>query len=456
MKNRYISLLLFFLVFISLPTISNSQHQKISFQNYTTRNGLSANKINAVLQDNLGFLWFATEDGLNRFDGYEFKIFRNDPIDSLSLTSNDIWSLLEDSDGNIWIGTKTGELNRYNFKADNFSSWNIDPEDEEENGITCIFRDRDKNLWIGTYRNGLYLFNPSNNSFRNWKYSHEDINSLSNNFITGIIQDYNGNLWISTYNGLNKFNPRISDKTFTKHYYQPNNTESIHSNLIWSINHSQIFNNEIWICTANGLSRINIDDNTIRRIALPIEKDLPFGNSISSVHEDILDDEKILWLGSYGGLIKYNLRTGKTERYVSNETQPGQLVSNQINELFKDRSGVFWIITENGISSLSSKTAKFNPLYISGQNLEALAGLNKKNINALQKSDDGTIWIGSSDGLYTLTYLNNYAVIKKQPELDGKNIWRSGTVHQIHYGLEPMDRGCFGLIYQPTGYILLR
>jgi signal transduction histidine kinase/ligand-binding sensor domain-containing protein/DNA-binding response OmpR family regulator len=436
MNNRYVLHLLFFLISNIFQTISHSQQQTISFQNYTTRNGLSANKINAVLQDKLGFLWFATEDGLNRFDGYEFKIYRNDPNDSTSITSNDIWSLLEDYDGNIWIGTKTGELNRYNFKTDNFSSWNIDPNDGEENGITCIFRDRDKNLWIGTYRNGLYIFNPANNSFRNWKYNHKDKNSLSNNFITGIIQDYIGNLWISTYNGLNKFNPRISDKTFTKFYYQPDNTESISNNLIWSLIDSEFFNNEIWICTAAGLSRINVNDNTIKRITLPVDKALPFGNSISSIQEDILDDEKLLWLGSYGGLIKYNLKTGKSERYISNETQSGQLVSNQINELFKDRSGVFWIITENGISRWSSKTAKFNPLYVSGQNFENISRLNKKNVNALQQSNDGNLWIGTSDGLYTVTYLNNYALIKKYPELDGKNIWalKLGSANSLWIG----------------------
>jgi len=92
----------------------NTFAQEIAFNHLTVQSGLSNNKVNTVIQDRTGFIWFGTEDGLNRYDGYNFKIFRHDPSDSNSLSGNSVWSLMEDHIGNIWIGTKGGVLNRFN------------------------------------------------------------------------------------------------------------------------------------------------------------------------------------------------------------------------------------------------------------------------------------------------------------------------------------------------------
>ncbi len=165
--------------------------QTIHFNNLSTKDGLSNNKVISVIQDKTGFLWFGTEDGLNRFDGYEFKVFRNDPADSNSISSNNIWSLFEDDDGNIWIGTKSGELNRYDTERNLFEHWKIESKNYKENSINEIYRDKDGIIWIGTYQSGLYRFNIKTNELKNWNYKPGDPHSLSNNFVTFITEDPN-------------------------------------------------------------------------------------------------------------------------------------------------------------------------------------------------------------------------------------------------------------------------
>ena len=241
-----------FLLFIS-AFVANLSSQSLNFYNLTVKNGLSNNKVNAILQDKNGFIWLGTEDGLNRFDGYGFKVFRNNPSDPNSISDNNIWSLFEDKDGNIWLGTKSGELNLYNFKNDSFKNWKIETRGAKENGITAIYRDSKGLIWIGTYQSGLYRLNPATNELKNWNYKPNDPNSLSNNFITSIIEDDNDYLWISTYNGLNKYNPKSSGDTFIKYYSDPNNKKSISSNLIWEISKSDFEPDILWIGTANGL-----------------------------------------------------------------------------------------------------------------------------------------------------------------------------------------------------------
>ena len=106
--------------------------------------GLSNSFVNCLIQDRTGFIWFGTDDGLNRFDGYEVKVYRNNPNDKVSISENIIWALWEDHSGNIWIGTKSGGLNKYDPVNDKFKHWELDSASSEEINITCIYEDSNK------------------------------------------------------------------------------------------------------------------------------------------------------------------------------------------------------------------------------------------------------------------------------------------------------------------------
>lgn len=158
-RNTVILLKLYKIVILLLTTgIAFSQN--IPFKHLIIEDGLSNNQIFDIIQDKTGFIWLATDDGLNRFDGYNFKIYRKIPNDPTSLSDNSIWTLYEDKTGFIWIGTKSGELNRYDPKTNKFIHWEIKSEFVKENSITAIYEDRFGAIWVGTYKSGLYRFDP--------------------------------------------------------------------------------------------------------------------------------------------------------------------------------------------------------------------------------------------------------------------------------------------------------
>lgn len=318
-----------FLLFVS-TFVANISSQSLNFNNFDVKDGLSNNKVNTILQDNSGLIWVGTEDGLNRFDGYEFKIYRNNSLDSCSISDNYIWSLYEDRDGNIWIGTKTGELNLYDLLNDSFSHWKIETRSVRESGIIAIYKDSNGNVWIGTYQSGLYRLNPETNELINWNYNPDNLKSLSNNFVTSITED-DGYLWISTYNGLNKYNLKSNDNTFEKFYSDHQNKNSLSNNLIWEISNSEFDPDVLWIGTADGLVKYGKSKNSITRIDLPENNSLQFANSISSIVEEKINNETVLWLGTYAGLVRINLNSGKSIRFMKNETDPSSLISNEIN-----------------------------------------------------------------------------------------------------------------------------
>ena len=207
-RTKYFNLLLIF-VFINLQLIVNAQ--SISFNRLSTNNGLSNNYVSNLIQDRLGFLWFATDDGLNRFDGYDFKVFRNNPSDKSSISDNSTFAITEDDSGRIWIGTKIGYLNCYDPILDKFTYWKIESEITKDNSITNIHIDKKFNVWIGTYRSGLYKLDTKTGKTLNWTHKKDDPKSLSNNYISSIVEDDFGNF---VERGILPNNPEISPKLY--------------------------------------------------------------------------------------------------------------------------------------------------------------------------------------------------------------------------------------------------
>jgi len=404
---------------VKLPAQGND----LIFENLSIEQGLSNNDVKTVIQDKTGFIWFGTDDGLNRYDGYNFKIFRHDPEDSNSISDNSIWALMPDSKGNVWIGTKEGMLNKYDPASEKFTHWKIKSALTEENSVVSIYEDPKGNIWIGSYQEGLYRLNLSTNKVDHWNTVPDDSNSLSNKYVLSIIEDNTGNIVVGTYRGLSIFNPDLPKKKFKRFYFDPLYQNSLSSNLIWNLSKSVIDSNIIWICTANGLTKFNTKNSRFERVEIYNPGNLQYGTSISSVINEIVGGENIIWAASYAGLLRINVTLGMTDRFVHDENSLRSIVNDQINKIIKDRSGVIWIATENGVSYSTPKSTLFNSLNTGEFDFNIAVPLRRKNITAIFRSSDERIWVGTENGLYSIVNVNDNPQLRRIETFEGYHIW---------------------------------
>ncbi len=418
-KNKYfpIRLLAFLVMFFPVSLFP----QNFQFENFTTEDGLSNNKINVILQDRYGFLWLGTDDGLNRYDGYGFRIFRNVKADSHSISDNNIWSLFEDGSGNIWAGTKDGSLNEYIPGKNVFRRWDLKSMGIVSNGITAVLAD-DKNIWLGTYQHGLYRINRETKNKDHWFYQASTAKALSNNFVTSIAADPAGYLWVSTYNGLNRADTKSGRVVFETYFNTPGDPNSLPANLVWSAARSGLYPDRLWVGTSRGLALYNHNNNTFSHVSIPAAAEYQFGSSVASLVEEIAGGDTILWIGTYSGLVRIDKTYNRTERFVKLKNEPRSLVSNQINDIILDRSGVIWIATENGLSKISSKSRRFNNYFKSGLYRKLFSELYGKLVRAVCRDKNGKIYFGTDNGIVSIDPLEGKAV-NEIPGTAGLNVW---------------------------------
>ena len=394
------------LVFLISTQQINSQ--SILFNHLTTNNGLSNNYVSDIFQDRTGFLWFATDDGLNRFDGYDFKIYRNNPDDRNSISDNTILSFTEDADGNLWIGTKNGFVNKYDPILDKFTRWEIKSDITKENPINVLHIDKSGLVWIGTYRSGLYRLDPNSGKIDRWVMDATDPTTLSNNYVSSIVEDKLGNFWIGTFFGLNKLNLQKSTTSFEKFFFEKDYINSLTDNLIWSITQSSTDNSKFYIGTANGITELYTSQNRFVRIKIDNPYNLQFGTGSGVVLEEINNGEQILWTNSYAGLIRLNSTQNNLVRYLPDKSNPNSIASYQINKMLKDRSGVLWLATNKGLSFFSQKNNKINNLFHSSRFDFNSSKLNTLSSSAILKTKSNTLFIGTEKGLF---YSSNNSAI---------------------------------------------
>ena len=191
------------LVLMSFVCGAQKLHQ-MNFEQISMEDGLSQVSINSILQDSTGFLWFATLDGLNRYDGYSFKVFKPVANDTTSISSNRILCLFQDSYGKIWIGTLGGGLNEYNPITETFTRYMHNPADENSlsnNDVYDITEDDEGILWIATYGGGLNRFDRNTHQFTAYKHNPSNLNSIGSNQVRVVSKDKFGNLWIGVNEG---------------------------------------------------------------------------------------------------------------------------------------------------------------------------------------------------------------------------------------------------------------
>jgi ligand-binding sensor domain-containing protein len=197
------------LLFICPPEIAPGQAgDPVKFSQINTMEGLSQGTVNCILKDRYGFMWFGTQDGLNRFDGYHFTVYRNKPGNPGSIPDNQVRCIYEDNRANLWVGTLGGGLCYYDRNRDVFirlKDLGIHTDSPVNPAILSIYADHSGNLWVGTFHN-LLLIDRKNKKIRQFRADAADPQSLSNPVVQAIFEDSQNNLWIGTNKGLNLLN----------------------------------------------------------------------------------------------------------------------------------------------------------------------------------------------------------------------------------------------------------
>ncbi len=412
MTKKIISVYLFLL--ISFCQVF-SQKSNYLFYQLTTDNGLSNNSITCIYKDSRGFLWIGTIDGLNRYDGYNFVIYKHESSDSNSISDNFISTIIEDPDGNLWIGTQGGGLNKYDPRYERFQAYYHQPNNPNSLPSNFIFHhnsmiiDRNSNLWIGT-NNGLCKYNLKKNKFETIPLKHGSFRSSDLSDIRTIFQSSDGNLWIGTNNGLVKY--QVGKGVIEVFTSNKNNTRYLTNNIITSIAEN-VKQNELWIGTEEGLNVLNLSNGSIRHYyASKTDLTTLSDNSITSI---ITDKEENLWIGTKsGGLNKYQVNDKRFYRWQQNPANKNSLSDNYIDNLFFDNTGYLWIGTvNNGVNLLDIKPKNFIHIKNEPNQLNTLSA---NTIRSIYKDNQGILWIGTYGGGLNRFDGKNYMHFTHQPD----------------------------------------
>jgi two-component system sensor histidine kinase ChiS len=430
------------LLFLLICSSLFGQRGNIRFKRISIEEGLSQSSVNCILQDRRGFMWFGTQDGLNRYDGYEFRIYRHDPREPYTISDNYIRCIYEDRSGTLWIGTNGGGLNRFVPVMEGFIHYKNYPENpgslshddvrcinEDRSGslwigtggglnrldqgserflhykndpknsnrlshddVRCIHEDRSGNLWIGTYGGGLNKFDPDRERFLHYENDPENPNSLSHDNVSSIYEDHMGNLWIGTTGeGLNKFDPRTGQ--FIHYRHNPIDHISLSYDGISEIYEGRDGN--LWIGTIGG--GLNIFDRETGHFICfqhnPANPDSLSGNDIKSIYED---RSGILWIGTYGGGInKFDRSGNQFSLYRSEPGNSNSLSHNDVRVIWEDRSGILWIGTDEGLNRIDRSTGMY--LHYKKNPGDPLC-LSDDRIRAIHEDRSGVLWIGTYGG----------------------------------------------------------
>ncbi len=403
-----------FLVFLLSISSSRAQDVPIRFKHFTTNQGLSQNNVTSVLQDSRGFMWFGTQDGLNKFDGYEFEIYRNNPNRARSLSDSYIWKVFEDRQGRIWLGTDNGGLNLFDRTTDRFTYYINkpgDPKSLSHNKVVAIAQDRDGKIWVGTQGGGLDLFDPATGTFSHFVHNAANPRSLSHNSVSDIQVDKKGRVWVATYGGgLNLLDK--SRKGFVRYKHTPSDPASLSLNNLTDLHEDA--GGRLWMGTeGGGLNLLDQERGTFTRF----QHSASNPNSIS--HNDVIaieeDNDHNLWIGTRNGGISIMHPDQKTfTQHPYNEKHPEGLNNGSIYSLFRDKRGNMWVGTySGGINLMDHEPQKFDKWVQDKNNANSLSN---NNILDIMEDSRGRLWIGTDGGglnLYskatgTFThYLNN-------------------------------------------------
>ena len=365
------------------------------FHHITIEEGLSQSSVQAILQDSRGFMWFGTEDGLNRYDGYNFTIYKTIAGNPNSLSDNNITALFEDSKERIWIGTQSGGLALYDRKKDSFTTFTGVDDDEQwqtlsSNTIWTIAEDHEGLIWVGTSF-GLNLLDSETGRFHRI-FSENEEATLSGNFISTLFVDESGVVWVGTNNGLNKLD-RVNGG-FTRYQTIQTGVGTVSLGMIRTLYEDKRGN--FWVGTEEqGLFLFDVENESFIRYAHePQNPNSISGNAIFSLAED---NSGNLWIGT--GSDGVNIMDRDEEvfyRYQQSNENLYSINSNSITQLYVSSEGIVWIGTfTTGLNVHDLEERFFNHYVNNPLNVNSLSN---NTVQSIEEGPNGILWVGTDGG----------------------------------------------------------
>ncbi|MFC2104740.1 two-component regulator propeller domain-containing protein [Bacteroidota bacterium] len=422
---------LWIIIFLILSNSIWSQSKQIRFKSLTIDDGLSLSSVYSIYQDSKGFMWFCTEDGLNRYDGKNFRIFRPNELNPNSISHKWIDQIYEDNSGILWFGSRGG-ITRFNPKTEVFTQYKNTLKDSRSltnDTVICMLEDNNKQLWIGTLSglNRIDLDTKESSQLIAQKNELADLTSQ----INALLLDKNGKVWIGTNLGLHVYDNQA--QLFNK------------INLVSAENSdlrilSMIFENEkLWIGTNNGLICYSPETKITEHYLIPASKVIPNPNQL--IKKLYLDTQNRLWVGNINGLYEFSLdkkffkayvfapdasnsqsinplktiledsqgniwygtfgtglykvdSSGFISSYANNPSEQKSLSSNSVHSIYEDRAGVLWFGTFGaGISIYDPQSHKFELIT---NNPSDANSLSSNFVWSMLEAKDGSVWIGTN------------------------------------------------------------
>ena len=366
--------------------------QTAAFTHITIEQGLSDQRVLALLQDRTGFMWFGTNNGLNRYDGHTIVEYRNDSNNPNSLSGNFIHDLHEDRAGTLWVGTSSG-LNAFDRHTERFTRYRRDPANPRslsDNTVNTIYEDRSGVLWLGT-ASGLNRFDRETGQFTAYHHDANDPRSLVDDAVSVITEDRTGALWVGTLNGLSRFD--LATATFTSYRHDPATPRSLSHDVVWDIREDRT--GRLWVGTdGGGLSRFDpaTGDFTHYRHDPGNPRSLS-SDRIASILEDASGE---LWISTFGGgLSVLDAARQRFRTYRHDSTVPASLSNDYLDQIVSDRTGLLWIATHgSGVEILDPRRQAFTLIHHDPKRADSLAS---DLVMAVAEDRDGMLWIGTQD-----------------------------------------------------------
>ncbi len=429
MRTLPFRIFLFVFVFAINSQVYANALGKYNFRYLTMENGLSNYKVNAVCKDSSGFVWFGTNEGLNRYDGYSFEIYKANPTLDNTLTSNTIRKIINYENGQLVIATDLG-VNIYDAHLESFFPLQSQPEDKAPYLTWSVCIDSDRTIWIGainglfykkknaqfveplensadwcknldvrevemiddstllvgTNKKGLFVYNIRSGEHKNFYHIQNDTTTISGDWVEAIFKDSRGHVWIGTNdNGLNLFDSK--EGTFKHHFIDDIDGASLRIRDLVEDDYGNL-----WMGTSSGLLRKTKDEDAFKMYADIDDVASTLNNN--SIYDICIDDGGVMWLGTYAGGVNYcDMHQKSFEFYEYKKSSNNNYLNDRVVFSVCEDEDNIWVGTEKGgINRYDKHTRTYEYIKLTRR------GLKSNNIKAILQDANKNLWIGTYKG----------------------------------------------------------